>query len=252
MTRYNTFGAFFLCTVLFCLSPVFAQGIAQPKITNIPGGFFIEWDSPVEIAAVDLGKGLTGAFEIMFDVPSVEFVSDVIDKGQSASNSPELIKTLANYWIIRGKPERAIPLYEHCLKQGNLDEAMALVFQNNLAMLYSQVLKNHTKGLEIVDKALETQKDNVVLLDTKGLIHLNSGDPGAAVPPLERAVELSCQLPLYCMHLGAALYQNGQASQARQQFDRVRDRLIAAAPKMTKENRKMFDDLQRALPPVGQ
>jgi len=251
MTRYNAFGAFFLCTALFCLSPAFAQGIAKPKITNIPGGFFIEWDSPVELAAVNPGKGLTGAFEIMFDVPSVEFINDKIDSGQPAPRSPELVKTLANYWIIRGKPERAIPLYEDCLKQGNLDDTMAVFFQNNLAMLYSQALNDHAKGLEIVDKALETHKDNFILLDTKGLIHLNSGDPAAAIPPLDRAVELSCQLPVYCMHLGAALYQNGQANQARQHFNKARDALIAAVPRMTQENKKMFDDLQRALPPVG-
>lgn len=253
MTRCNTFCAFLICTVLFWLPAALAQGVAKPaKVTNIPGGLFVEWASPVDIAAVQPGKGLTGLFEVMFDMPSVDFINKYLDKKQSPVSDPVVVAALADYWIARGKPERAIPLYEESLKQGNLDEKKALVFHNNLAMLYSQVLKQHDKGMEVVDKALEMKKDDVSLLDTKGLIYLNSGDPAAAIPPLERAVELSCQLPMYCMHLAHALQQNGQTNQARRYFDQVRAQLIAAAPKMTKENKTMFDNLQLQLPAVEQ
>jgi len=250
MIRY-TFSAFFLCTVLFGLSAALAQGVPKPsKITNIPGGFFVEWDSSVEISAILPGKGLTGEFQVMFEVPSVEFISEFIDKKQSPGSDPALVTVLADYWLVRGKPERAIPLYEEALNQVELDERRKLIFQNNLAMLYSQVLKQHDKGMAIVDKALEVKKDDVTLLDTKGLIYLNSGDPGAAIPHLERAVELSCQHPLYCMHLSAAYHQTGQVGPARRYFDNIRDQLIGLAPKMTKENKAMFDDLQRFFPPV--
>ena len=254
MTRYlfcmPFLGMALLCTVLLCPIATFAQGVGKPKITNIPGGFFVEWISPVEIAAVRFGKGLTGPFEVMFDVPSVSFITEFIDKKPEHVSNPEMITPLADYWIVRGKPERAIPLYEEALKQENLEDSRALVFQNNLAMLYSQVLGEHAKGLEVVDKALETKKDNTVLLDTKGLIFLNAGNPSEAIPVLQRAVELSCQLTIYCMHLAYALYQEGRASQARRYFDPIRDQLTPT-PNMTKENRAMFDVLQRALPPVN-
>jgi predicted Zn-dependent protease len=186
----------------------------------------------------------------MFDVPSASFVAEVIDRRTAPATSPEMITALADYWIVRGRPERAIPLYEESLKQGNLDDSRTLVFQNNLAMLYSQVLGKHAEALKIVDSALETRRDNIILLDTKGLIHINSGNPSEAVIPLQRAVELSCQLPIYCMHLAYALHLDGRPSQARRYFDPVRPQLNEASSGMRKENKAMFDALQLALPPI--
>ncbi|MCL2709505.1 MAG: hypothetical protein FWE95_01375 [Planctomycetaceae bacterium] len=251
MKRYT----FCLCAALIgaallCSSVAFAQGVSRPKITNIPGGFFIEWASPVEIAAIKLDKRLSGPLEIMFDVPSVEFL-DGIDKKPLPVTSPEMTTALADYWIVRGKPERAIPLYVDSLALGNLDEKWAFVFRNNLAMLYSQVLGQHTKALEVVDKALETNRDNFTLLDTKGLIYLNASEPALAIPVLQRAVELSCQLPIYCMHLSYALHLDGRPAQARRYFDNARESLIPLVPNMTKENKAIYDVLQNNIPPIG-
>jgi len=253
MTHFNKFFlcAALLCTALFCLPTAFAQGGSKPKITSIPGGFFVEWVSPVEVAAVHLGKGLTGSFEVMFDIPSLDFIDTQIDKKPEPVSSPEMITALADYWIVRGKPERAIPLYENSLKSGTLDADRALVFQNNLAMLYSRILGQHDKALEIIDNALDAKKDHTVLLDTKGLILLNSGNPTEAIPVLQRAVELSCQLPIYCMHLAYALLQEGRDVPARRYLDQVRDQLVELAPKMTKENKAMYDSLLSALPPIA-
>jgi tetratricopeptide (TPR) repeat protein len=219
-------------------------------MTPIPGGFFIEWASPVEIAAIRLDRSLTGPVEIMFDVPSVEFITEM-DGRPSPVTSPEMVTALADYWIVRGRPERAIPLYEASLALGNLDDTRAFVFQNNLAMLYSQVLGQHVRALEIVDNALATRRDNVTLLNTKGLIFLNAGRPTEAIPVLQRAVELSCQLPMYCMHLAYALHLEGRPSQARRFFDSARDQLIPLVPNMTPENRAMYDTLHSSYPAIG-
>ena len=249
MTRYTFyFGAALLCVALLFSSSAFAQGVSRPKITPIPGGFFAEWASRVEVSAIQLDKSLTGPLEIMFDVPSVAFIAE-IDRRTSPTSSPEMITALADYWIVRGKPEKAIPLYEASLERGDLDDTREFVFQNNLAMLYSQLLGQHRKALEIVDNALETRKDNVTLLDTKGLILINSGNPTEAIPVLLRAVELSCQLPMYCMHLSYALYLDGRFAQARGYFDSAREHLLPLVPNMTKENKDMFDTLQNALMP---
>ena len=118
-------------------------------------------------------------------------------------------------------------------------------------MLYSQVLGEHSKALGVVDNALSTRRDNVILLDTKGLIFMNAGNPREAVPVLERAVELSCQLPIYCMHLAHALHQEGRLAQARRYFDSARDLLVPLVPNMTKENKAMYDTLQSQYPPLG-
>ena len=255
MTHYTFYKpcccAALLCVALLYSSVAFAQGVNRPaNITSIPGGFFIEWASPVEIAAIQLDRRLGGPIEVMFDVPSVAFITE-IDNRPSPGTSPEMITALADYWIVRGKPERAIPLYEDSLERGNLDDTRAFVFQNNLAMLYSQVLGEHTKALEVVDRALTTRRDNATLLNTKGLILINAGNPREAIPVLEQAVELSCQLPLYCMHLAYALHQEGRPTQARRYFDLARGPLSSLATSMTDENKTMFDALQLALPPIG-
>ena len=250
MTRYTFYRAALYCTVLFCMPAAFAQGVDKPEITNIPGGFFVEWSAPVEVGAIQLGKGLSGEFEIMFDVPSVNHLADFIDKKAEPVSNPDVIAALSDYWIVRGKPERAIPLYENCLKHGDLDEPQRMVFQNNLAMLYSRALGQHDKALETINSALELKKDHTVLLDSKGLILLNNGNAAGAVPVLQRAVELSCQLPVYCMHLAYALHQDGRDSQARRYIDSVRPQLTELAPNMTKENKAMYDALLSALPPV--
>ena len=251
MTRYSSY----ICTALFfvvllCTSSAFAQGKGKPTITSIPGGFFAEWTSPVELSAIQFDKSLSGPFVIMFDVPSVESIAGV-DRRPSAVSNPEMVTVLADYWMVRGKPERAIPLYEASLAQGNLDDTKAFIFQNNLAMLYSQTLGEHRKALEIVNNALSTRKDNVTLLDTKGLILMNASNPTEAIPVLQQAVVLSCQHPIYCMHLANALYQDGRGPQARGVFDSARDLLIPLVPGMTKENKAMFDTLQSTFTPAS-
>jgi len=230
----------------------YAQGVSGQKITSIPGGFFVEWISPVEVAAIKLDKSFSGPLQIMFDMLTVEELVE-LDQRPSPVTSPELITALADYWIVRGKPERAIPLYESSLARGDLDDTRAFVFQNNLAMLYSQVLGQHDKALEVVDNALAMpgKRENVTLLDTKGLIFLNAGNPTEAIPVLERAVELSCQLPIYCMHLAYALHLDGRGVSASRYFNSARDLLLPHVPTMTKENRAMFDTLQQQYPPIG-
>ena len=252
MTRY----VFCICAALLCATPffsssAFAQEVSKPKITNIPGGggIFVEWASPVKLSAIQLDKSLTGPFEIMFDVPSVDAIAG-IDRRPMPAASPEMTTVLADYWMVRGKPERAVLLYETSLAQGNLDEEKAFLFQNNLAMLYSQS-GEHRKALETVNSALTTRRDNVTLLDTKGLVLINAGNSMEAIPILQRAVELSCQQPMYCMHLSYALYQEGRGSQARGVFDSAREHLIPLVPDMTKENKAMFDVLQRTFVPAG-
>jgi tetratricopeptide (TPR) repeat protein len=251
MTR-KTFYALCLFLALFCPTSILAQGLSKPTITNIPGGFFVEWNSPVEVTQVQLDKKLTGPCEVMFDVPSAASLAEILDKKSTPPSNTAMIATLADYWLFRGKPERAIPLYENCLKQANIEESRAWIFQNNLAMIYSRAFGQHEKALAIVDSALNTDSDNVVLINTKGLVLLNSGNPTDAVPALQRAVELSCQLPLYCMHLAYAYHQLQRAGQARRWFDLVRAQLNESTPGLnSKENKAMLDALQQALPPAN-
>jgi len=250
MTR-NSFCTLCLFAALLCPAMLLAQGLSKPVITNIPGGFFVEWDTPVDVAEVQLNKKLAGSCEVMFDVPSVASLTEMLGKKASPIGNAGMVAVLADYWTLRGKPERAIPLYEEYLKQETIEESRAWIFQNNLAMLYSRA-SQHDKALAIVENALNSDADNVILLNTKGLVLLNSGKSADAIEPLQRAVELSCQLPLYCMHLAYAFHQEQRAGQSRRWFDQARAQLTEIAPGMNKDNKAMFDTLQRALPPLNE
>jgi len=167
-----------------------------------------------------------------------------------------MIVTLANYWEVRSNPERsfslyerAIPLFEESLTRDDLDETMTWVLRNHLATLYSQVLDQHQKALEVVDNAMLTQRDNVILLNTKGLIYLNAGEPAEAIPVFQRAVAL-LDPPFLCvgMNLAYALHLEGRDAESRHYFDANKDKLVPIIPRMTKEDKAMFDALMAAHP----
>ncbi|MDR0337444.1 MAG: hypothetical protein LBI18_10170 [Planctomycetaceae bacterium] len=211
-----------------------------PIITPIKGGFHVEWSTLTDVGGVRLLGPLVGKVELMFDIHL-----DDIDKKIEPAQNPDVLIPLADYWIVRGKPERAIPLY----RLGLTKEPDNMVFQNNLAMLLSTVEGNHAEGLKVVDEALANRRDNVTLLDTKGMILMNDGRSNEAVPILERAVELSCQHPIYCMHLAKALDMSGRETAARNWFDKSRPLLESVPGKLTRENKDMFDDLRMKYPP---
>jgi len=175
-----------------------------------------------------------------------EKIDDLMNRVETEKPvDPRTIFALANYWLVRGKQERAISLYEEALIRDDLNDPLAWVFRNNLAMLYSDVLGQHTKALEVVDKALETNRDNFTLLYTKGTIYLNAGEPALSIPVLQRAVELSCQLPIHCLCLAYALHLDGRDDESRRYFDVFRDAIV---PARLLENNAMFDALMAAHP----
>ena len=162
--------------------------------------------------------------------------------------SLEAIFALAGYWAVRGNPERAMSLYEEGLTRDDLNDEWDFVFRNYLVHLYSEVLGQHQKALEVVEQALATNRDNVTLLNTKGLILINAGDPSAAIPVLQRAVELTNQQPFYRMNLAYALHLDGQTTQSRRYFDAARDQLIPFIPDMNKMDKAMYAALLLAHP----
>jgi tetratricopeptide (TPR) repeat protein len=240
---------------------VYPLALCMAKSGDVDGGYSLLLDEidlmpsamPVLLPAVLVLLAQVQPSEAVYE--RIDALMERIENGerlkQPTAKSPEMITALADYWIVRGKPQRAIPLYESCLVQGNLDETRTFVFQKNLAMLYSQVLGEHTKALEVVNNALETRKDNVILLDTKGLVLLNANKPEKATPVLQQAVVLSCELPIYCMHLAYALHQEGRSVPARRNFEKARDALIPLVPNMTKENKVMYDTLHSQYLPEG-
>lgn len=212
------------------------EGTELPTVQTVPGGYFIEWPRLTSVGGLQLKGPLTGRFEIMFDLR----LEDADRRPQPPTN-PDVLMPIADYWIVRGKPDRAIPLYRRGLEADPDNYA----FRNNLAMLLSTVDNNHQEALDMVNTALGKWHDDVMLLDTKGLILMNADRPEEAVPVLERAVQLSCQGPIYMLHLAQALDMDGRESSARNWFEKTRPLLEASPNILKRENREMFDKLKR-------
>ncbi len=209
---------------------------APPKITPIKGGYYVEWANLTDIGGVKLTGPMTGKLEVTFD----NRLEDVGAEPKQIDN-PDVLVPLADFWIVRGKPERAIPLYERGLKAKPDD----VLFQNNLAMIYSTTMKDNEGALNIINAAMKKdQADNVILLDSKGLVLMNDSRPDEAIPVLERCVELSCQRPIYVMHLAKALDTVGRTSSAKDWFNKVLPDLESGANHFSPDNKDMFDYLR--------
>ncbi len=216
------------------VSPV-APGVSTPTTTGIPGGYHITFPTLTPIGGLAIRGELAGDYQVHLDTPV-----ETLDVPPQPVSDVSILIPLADYWIFRGKGERAIPLYE----RGLANDPKNLLLQNNLAMLYSSVSEDQDKAIALIDSALEERPDHVTLLDTKALILLNAGRAFESIPLLERAVELSCQGPLYVLHLAYALDMVGAEDRSRDWFERVRPVIEASPNKMLKENQDMFDALQ--------
>jgi tetratricopeptide (TPR) repeat protein len=209
--------------------------IKDGKVTPIKGGYHVEWEGLTDVGAFRLKNNLSGKFKVLFDLPV-----SAIDTQPKKADNPDVIKVLANYWLLRNNPERAMVLYQKGLEILPEDS----LFNNNLAMLRSRVQKDHTGALAMVDRALESKADDLPLLDTKGLILLNADRAADAIPVLERAVTLSCEGPLYVLHLIKALDQNGDEGRAKARFTSAQSLLNGAKNSFSKDNQKMFQELR--------
>jgi tetratricopeptide (TPR) repeat protein len=209
--------------------------VKDAKITAIPGGFHIEWPALASVGGLKLPGNMLGEFKIMFDVPM-----DKIDFTPPPAETTDILLPLADYWIVRGKPEHAIPLY----KRGLEKDPTNITFMNNLAMLLSRVEDKNQEALDLINRALAEKKEDVTLLDSKGLILMNALEFEEASKVMEQAVELSNQHPNYILHFAKLLELQGRSDASRNWFDKARPLLESMPNKLVKENKEMFDHLR--------
>lgn len=234
-----SFAVFLLTSIVFSTN-VPAQDKPEsdprhPVVTPIKGGYHLEWPSLTDVGAVRIKGPWAGRYELMFDVRRED-----IDRKPEAPQDPVVLLPIADYWIVRGRADRAIPLY----RRGLVLDPDNFTFQNNIAMLLSSAENKHDEAIDVIDKALETRLDNVTLLDTKGMILINARRADEAVPVLERAVILSCHGPIYMLHFAKALDMDGQEIRSREWFEKTRPFLDGPTNKLSKENQEIFDGLK--------
>lgn len=227
-------------------APVAAPVVAplRPTFTPVSDGYYVKFSKPTTFSGITIPPGVQGNYELGFEMTPQEMVQPsqpILD--------PTVLSQLANYWVFRRQPQRAVSIYQRALAVAPEGSPLSLVLNNNYALLLSSSQGNHEAAIDLLNRSLEKFPDSVPLLDSKGLVYLNAGNPVDAVPNFERAVMLSCEGPIYVLHLANALDQIGEGTRAQGWFDKARLPLEGLAPKMSPENRGMFDGLQMKFVP---
>ncbi|MGL6225750.1 MAG: tetratricopeptide repeat protein [Thermoguttaceae bacterium] len=163
---------------------------------------------------------------------------------------------LGDYWLMRNNQEHAVEIYEKGLEK----DPENLVVLNNMALILAggiqgaggtggsdQTKPKMDRAMQLINKALELKPDSPTLLDSKGLICLQAGNNQDAIPLFERSVELTCEGPMYVLHLAYAMLKNSDNESAIRMFDKVRPLLVPQLPRMSEENRNMFNELEMRL-----
>lgn len=122
---------------------------------------------------------------------------------------------LASFHQKSGNRKQAAGHYERIL-QASPDNAAAL---NNLAWLYAEAHDNRAE--ELARRAHEAAPDDPAIMDTYGWLQVQSGKVEGGLPLLRQAAARLSGAPEVSYHLGAALLQLGQTSQARTYLQRA-------------------------------
>jgi tetratricopeptide (TPR) repeat protein len=130
---------------------------------------------------------------------------------------------LANASLGAGRYEDARQHFEMLVRKFP-DQPMLL---NNLAWVYNEL--DDPRAADTAARANELMPDNANILDTLGWIHVNTGKPGEALAPLERAYVLSGELPIIGYHLAYAQLASGDTEAARILVGRLLDRASTPA-----------------------
>jgi tetratricopeptide (TPR) repeat protein len=124
---------------------------------------------------------------------------------------------LANTSLGTGQFEEAREHYEKLIREFP-DQPTLL---NNLAWVYNEL--GDPRAADTAARANELMPDNANILDTLGWIQVSIGNPADAIAPLERAYELSDQLPIIGYHLAYAHLASGDPDAAQALIGRLLD-----------------------------
>lgn len=170
----------------------------------------------------------------------------------SEIDDPARLYKYIEYWVIREKNDLTLPLYRQLSKllPDNTivlnDMAYTIAFQQTDDAAEREA--NIQEGLNLIDRALNSAKNDPNLMDTKALILLRQGKPANAVTWFKDAVELSNQAIIYRLHLAVALLRNQEKERAEEEFNTFRAMLVPQKHLLPESNRNYLQELLDAFP----
>lgn len=137
--------------------------------------------------------------------------------GDNYPDSAQLLFTKAILQQSQGNGSAARASYEKLL-ESNPENVVVL---NNLAWIYHE--EGDKRAIELARRAYELNPDNGAIADTYGWIQLQSGNPQASIPLLEKAHKLNPESEEIALHLAEAYRAVGKNSDAQKVLEKFGD-----------------------------
>ncbi len=188
---------------------------------------------------------LAAAYKILRDEAAFSRGLAILDalSQQSGLNAQQwmIIGVLAEQM---GNARQAESSYRAALADEDLHQAA-----NNLAMVLARENRQMEEALDWALKANAWLADNPNYLDTLAFVYAAMGRPLEATTPLEQAVAIEPNNPMWRIHLAATQLKAGQHAKAREtirQVDRDFPGLTTQFPTLAPERQRILDELAQS------
>lgn len=159
-------------------------------------------DNAILLSSVLSGGGFSGE--------TLQQAESLLKGIQSSSGSDEDLQlAMADYWLSRNQQDQAVESYRQIIKSRPND----VIALNNLANLLAEKPESGQEALEYIDRALRIAGRQPLLLDTRGVILLNSNRLPEAIQTFQVATAASPDVRL-AFHLYIALKRAGRMEDA--------------------------------------
>ena len=197
--------------------------------------------------------GLTRDYE--FDTEWMKpFDEFVLGSDPSKSQNIGEVYRYVQYLMVRKMEDKILPYFRRMYE---LDTTNVMTM-NDLAYLIAFQKTEDTReanfkeAISLIDKAIESDKNNAMLIDTKGLIVMAQGNPEQAATLFTTAVELARHSVIYRLHLAVALLRADIKDQAKEEFGSIRKLLVPQIEMLPESNRNYTQELLDAFPDDNQ
>ena len=137
---------------------------------------------------------------------------------KSLGSNPTVSLVLADLMSCRGEYQSAILLYRDVLKNGRQDIAA----MNNAAVLLAMSGGDGPEAFRLIQMALDSGGPKDILIDSRGLIHLATGNPVRALADFQASLQESEGADRY-FHVALAYAQLKQSESARRSLRRAQE-----------------------------
>ena len=156
---------------------------------------------------------------------------------------PQFLESLAAARVVQERLEEAIALYRRALEL----RPQSIATLNNLASLLGEQAGRTEEALGLIDRAIDIDGPQRILLETKGEILLRGNRVDDALPLIQEAASSAVPDPRVLLHLADAYLRTGKREEASKAFKDAKKGNLSQQL-LTPADRALIKDLGEKLP----